>query len=370
MKLITMSIAMTMWALALTTSYAQNENDKAKIEEAQETKIRVQQLEIAKQKVIDNEKYDLLQEVEAINKKLENNELTATDADDLKKEAAEKSARNIENQISIIDNQIEYVNRNGYLEKPEGGSRIVIGFGQEDIDNDRIFGVKYQKNGEKKIKQRIKDLRTTNEIVVAFGLNNAIIENQSLDDSPYKIGGSRFFELGFAWKTRVFENSNWLRFKYGFSLQFNGLKLENNQYLVDTGEQTEIQDFPTNIDKAKFRMDNLVIPIHFEFGPSNKRVAEDGSFRYDDYKKFKMGIGGYAGLNLSTRQKLKFSENGEDIKQKNKSSYNTNNFIYGLSAYVGFSNQAIYLKYDLNSIFKNNIAEQNNVSLGVRFDLD
>jgi len=45
-------------------------------------------------------------------------------------------------------------------------------------------------------------------MVLAFGLNNAIVEGESFDDSPYKIGGSRFFEIGWAWKTRVFKNSN------------------------------------------------------------------------------------------------------------------------------------------------------------------
>ena len=33
-------------------------------------------------------------------------------------------------------------------------------------------------------------------MVLAFGLNNAIIDGENFDDSPYKIGGSRFFEIG------------------------------------------------------------------------------------------------------------------------------------------------------------------------------
>lgn len=40
------------------------------------------------------------------------------------------------------------------------------------------------------------DRRTYSDFVMALGLNNAIIEGQSLNDSPYKIGGSRFFEMG------------------------------------------------------------------------------------------------------------------------------------------------------------------------------
>ncbi len=358
-----------MWALAFTTSYAQETKTNDEISKEKFAEDQIEKLQKARQSFIEAEKDDLLKKVESINKRLDNNQLTSEEAEKLKTTSAEKAALNIENKTAVIDNEIEYVKRNGYLEKPSYGTRIILGWGQEDTDNDRIFGVKVQSSDEMKRRQDQKTRRTTNEFVLAFGLNNAIIEGQSLDDSPYKIVGSKFFEIGMAWKTRVFENSNWVRFKYGISFQFNGLKVDDNQYLVDTGSQTELQEFPSNLDKAKFRMDNLVVPIHFEFGPSNK-VEKNGFTRYNTANKFKIGIGGYAGLNLSTRQKLKFEDNGEDVKQKRKANYNTNNFVYGLSAYAGFGETSIYVKYDLNTIFKNNVTDQRNVSLGVRFDLN
>ena len=190
-----------------------------------------------------------------------------------------------------------------------------------------------------------------------------------MQDSDFKVAGSRFAELGWAWKTRVFKNTNWLRVKYGLSFQFNGLKPTDNRYYVDTGEQTELQQYPLDLDKSKFRMDNLVVPIHFEFGPS-KKIEHDDYFRYSTENKIKIGLGGYAGINLSTRQKLKFEEDGEDRKLKLKANYNTNNFIYGLSGYIGWHGVALYAKYDLNTIFKNNPVDQRNVSLGLRFDVD
>ena len=203
----------------------------------------------------------------------------------------------------------------------------------------------------------------------AFGLNNVITKGESLDDSQFKIGGSRFAELGWAWKTRVFKNSNWLRFKYGVSFQFNGLKPIDNQIFVEQGEQTVLEEFPINLDKSKFRMDNLVFPIHFEMGPS-KKIEKENYFRYSTRKYIKFGLGGYAGFNLGNRQKLKFEEDGKGIKQKIKDDYNTNNFIYGLSAYVGWRTVGLYAKYDLNTIFKDNPVEQRNVSLGLRLDMD
>ena len=99
-------------------------------------------------------------------------------------------------------------------------------------------------------------------------------------------------------------------------------------------------------------------------------MVKEDRIRYNTRNKFKLGLGGYAGLNLLTIQKLKYEEDGNNRKDKYKQNYNTNNFIYGLSGYVGVGDFAVYLKYDLNTIFKDNRVDEHNVSLGVRFDLD
>jgi len=115
-------------------------------------------------------------------------------------------------------------------------------------------------------------------------------------------------------------------------------------------------------------MDNLVFPVHFEFGPSKFKESEN-KVRYSLRNQFRVGLGGYGGFNLGTRQKLKYDRNGENVKDKLKREYNTTNFVYGLSAYAGFDGVLLYLKYDLNPIFKDAEIEQRNISLGLRFDL-
>ena len=155
-----------------------------------------------------------------------------------------------------------------------------------------------------------------------------------------------------------------MRLKYGVSFQFNGLKADDNRYFVEDGDQTVLEEFPYEVDKAKLRMDNLVVPVHFVFGPS--KITYDKKRAHYNTENFKIGLGGYAGLNLSTIQKLKYKEDGRDRKDKLSQNYNTSNFIYGLSAYVGYDNIGLYVKYDLNPIFKDNLIEQNNISVGLR----
>jgi hypothetical protein len=326
---------------------------------------KIEILKALKEKIKTEERDFLKEEVEAINKRLESGTLSNSEADDLKKEAAKNRALNIENRLAIVDNKIALLERNRDVSMvsndDDPGFSISIGGSDNE---DHVFRI-----GRWKDKPRKYDRRTTSDMVIAFGLNNAIVEDENFDDSPYKLGGSRFFEIGWAWKTRVFKNSNFLRFKYGYSFQINGLKPIDNMYFVQDGNETMLEEFPEELKKSKLSVSNLVFPLHFEFGPS-KRIDRDTYFRYSTSNQFKIGIGGYAGFNIGTRQKLKYTLDGENIKDKIKRSYNATSLVYGLSGYIAFDDTALYVKYDLSPIFKDQAVKQNNISLGVRFDMD
>ncbi|MGC1205122.1 MAG: hypothetical protein WA839_09575 [Flavobacteriaceae bacterium] len=328
-------------------------------------KEKITTLKSVKEAIKNQEREFLKTEVEAINLRLDNGDITNEVAEKLKKEAAQKRALNIENRLTIINNKIALLERNedGYTVSNEDLTDKV-GFSIGDEGSFAGFNINGKKNRPRKY-----DLRTSSDFVLAFGLNNAIIDGENLDDSPYKFGGSRFFEIGWAWKTRVFKNSNFLRFKYGYSFQINGLKPNDNQYFVDLDGQTVLQEFPENLKKSKLSITNLVFPMHFEFGPS-KRIDKDTYYRYSTDNKFKIGLGGYAGFNIGTRQKLKYNLEGDRVKDKQKRDFNTSNLVYGLSGYVAFDDIALYVKYDLSPIFKDQLVDQNNISIGVRFDMD
>lgn len=355
MKITTKLLVLLLIVLS-TNAIAQNDN---------ESMIKV--LEASKEKIKEQEKEALRHEVEIINMRLEKGEITTEDAEATKLTMAQKRAKNIENRIAIIDNKIELLKRNNeekYQYDGEGDG-VTLRIGTGDGTNESFIYL-----GDKKYdKPRKYDRRTSSDLVLAFGINNAIVDGESLDNSPYKFGGSRFFEIGWAWKTRVFKNSNALRFKYGYSFQMNGLKPTDNMYFVKDGDITMLEEFPVDLKKSKLTITNLVIPVHFEFGPS-KKIEKKTYFRYSTDNQFKFGIGGYAGFNIGTRQKLKYSEDGERVKDKIKRDFNTSNLIYGLSTYIAFDEVALYAKYDLSPIFKNQPVEQNNISLGVRFDMD
>ncbi|MGF1555561.1 hypothetical protein [Paucihalobacter sp.] len=315
--------------------------------------LKIEALIKQKSKVEADEKELLKAEVEAINKQLESGEITEEESQQLKQEAAQKRALNIENRLAIIDNQIALLKRDA------------------NITQDLVL----TKSNEKK-KDSVKYIysntfwgRTYETAILGFGFNNAIIDGQDINDSPYKLGGSGFIELGYAWTTRVFKNSGFLHIKYGASLQWNKLNIKDNQYFVREGDLITLQEFPLELDKAKFRMTNIVFPVHLQFGPS-KKVRNYDNIRFSSYSGFRLGIGGYAGFNLGHMQKLKFEENGDDRKDKQRGNFNVNEFIYGLSGYVAIGDVAVYVKYDLNPIFNSQPIDQNNISVGLRLEFD
>lgn len=357
MRTIILSFSIFIFSVALSTVKAQDDDKREEVQE------EIVELRLEKDDIEREEKEALKAEIEAINKRLEAGKISKAEAEELKELAAEKRALNIQNRTAIVENKIALLERNGELGFSDSEKNYTVGISifsgddKEDEDED--------KEKEEEIDY---DTRTTSDFIIAAGFNNALYEGQDISDSDFKLAGSRFFEIGWAGKTRVFKNTNFLRVKYGVSFVFNGLKPTDNRFFVEQPDgEVELAEYPIALEKSKFRMDNLVFPLHLEFGPSEKTETNE-KIRYSTEDKIKIGVGGYAGVGLGSRQKLKYEIDGDDVKQKTKGALDTEDFIYGLSTYIGYGDTSLYAKYDLNPIFENAEEELHNFSLGLRWD--
>ena len=194
MRIITLYIALTL--MTVMSLSAQTDN-KAKDSTFVET------LSTEKEHIIQEEKDALKREVEKINSNIENGSVSKEEAEELKRKAAQKHALNIENRIAIIENETALKERNSEQGSKVDNAHFLIGIGNENADRERIFG----ESVKRKKRKVLYDRRTTSGAIIAFGLNNAITEGESLEDSDFKVAGSRFFEIGWVWKTRVLKNS-------------------------------------------------------------------------------------------------------------------------------------------------------------------
>ncbi|SFD09102.1 hypothetical protein [Flavobacterium phragmitis] len=306
------------------------------------------------EKITKEEKEALKEEVEAVNVQLSEGKITQEQAEKRKKELAEARAVIMEEKITLAQNEL-----NDLVQKKVDG--------KIKEDSSKVYMIRWK--SYKHDKDSIRgEKRTTSQFVFAMGLNNTLADGK-LQDSNYSFIGSHFYEWGFTYNSRLMKNDNLLHAKYGLSLMYNNIRPTNNRSFVVDGDQTNLVENPIHLTESRFRNVYLVAPVHLEFD-FTRPTEKDGVKYFKTHKSFRFGVGGYAGINVKSKQILKYEE--EDLKYKTriKGDYNVNNFVYGLSSYIGYRELSLYFKYDLNPLFQDNLIKENNISLGLRLDLN
>jgi hypothetical protein len=328
-------------------------------------------------KISDTEKNALKTEIDSLDKEVLSRVIPKEKAENIKLKKAEFRAANIERNVAIEEiklNQLVQDRVDGKLEEETaiGSERIKVSIGDNDSIGKysrefNITGMKFY-NGQED-KQNRQSKRTTSQLVFALGLNNLITNNQ-VANSDYYYWKSHFYELGVTCNTRVLKEDNLLHLKYGLSLMYNNIRPTANRYFVKNGGQTDLVVNPVKLEDSRFRNVYIMLPLHIEFDFSKKEIRDDKTI-FRTHKSFRIGLGGYAGFRVKSKQVLDYSDaNGNDVEERIKGDFNVNDFNYGLSTYVGYKATSLYLKYDLQPLFVNNPISQNNISLGLRFDLN
>lgn len=327
--------------------------------------------------ITDKEKADLKKAVDSIDQQVENGTLTTAIAKELKLKKATEHAGNIDKKVAIEEvklNQLVKDHVEGKyedeVENKKRGTMLIIGGSNEAIGENKteinLTSFKVYNGQEDKIKRHYK--RTTSQVVFATGLNN-LITDQRVQDSDFRYLGSHFYEWGLTLNSRIFKEANFLHAKYGLSLMYNNLRATDNRSFVVDGNQTKLDVNPVSYEDSRFRTVSLVVPLHLEFDFSKSKEI-DGKQYFKTHDSFRLGIGGYFGTNIKSKQITTYDDDNYKSRQKVKGDFNVNKFVYGLSTYIGYKATSLYLKYDLNPLFKDNLVKQNNVSLGVRFDFN
>ncbi|MCB6098098.1 hypothetical protein [Flavobacterium psychrophilum] len=315
------------------------------------------------EKITKEEKEALKKQVEEVNVALGKNSITQQQADEKKMQLATTSANNIESRIAVEESKLSELVK----EKVEGN----VG----NVDTTRVFGRVLSisildKEKKKKYKNESSEKRTTSQIVIATGFNN-LVTNGRIANSDFGYLRSEFLEWGYTHNTRLLESNNLLHLKYGFSFMYNTLTPTNNRSFEVNGDQTNLvtNQFKLRKNDSYFKNVFITIPLHLEFDFSKSKAINDKVF-FRSHRGFRLGIGGFVGYNTNAKQFLSYDLDGHRVSVKQKGNWNTNDWNYGLSSYIGYGQISLYAKYDLNPMFKNNPVKQNNISLGIRLDLN
>ena len=326
--------------------------------------------------IVAKEKDALKDDIQLIEKDLEKGIISKEQAEALKLKKAQEHANAIDTKVAVEQEKLEQLVQDkvdGKVEDAEDyrskGRTIVLGNNPNSIGSKteiNVTSMKVYSGQEDKEKRQSK--RTTSQLVFAAGLNN-VATNGSAEKSDFKYLGSHFYELGVTYNTRILEKSNLLHAKYGLSLMYNNLRATDNRNYVVKGNQTILEINTLQQEDSRFKNVNLVFPVYLEFD-FTKTQDRDGKTYYKTHDSFRFGVGGFVGVNLKSKQYINYKSDSYKSRVITRGDFDTSNFIYGLSTYIGYKATSLYLKYDLNPLFKDNVIDQNNVSLGIRFDFN
>ncbi|SDY66436.1 outer membrane beta-barrel protein [Hymenobacter psychrophilus] len=254
-----------------------------------------------------------------------------------------------------------------------------------DVTVGRVFGVTVEENsadGNDRVSVRVGSSAKSDSIRMAerkakieeranrpvhsnftidLGLNALTNKQQdqngnSLDLRPW---GSRYISFNWVYDIRLGAKGSPLYLRTGPELAFNNYMLDNNRRFVNQDGVTTLE-LPTevgrNYEKSKLAVSTINLPLMLAL-----------SFRDDKGRNsFRVGAGGFVGYRLGSHTKLKYEEDGNTKKDKDRGSYNLEDFQYGLQGTMGIRGIDLFAKYSLNELFKNNRGPQAQaISFGV-----
>ncbi len=296
--------------------------------------------------LISQKNFALEKNLQSLNKMVKEGKITSEEAQKIKIETAKKYADEVDYLAFKITSQIKDLTKGKTIEHRV---RIINGGGEIN------YTIRVIQNNRKHNKEKKKKKRTSSDWFIAFGINNVLTEGNIADinQSPYGIGQSRFFRIGKEWKTSFTKNKGPLFFTYGIDYTWNTLKPNENKYHVVTNTGLVLSTYPENLSYSKFRTKSLRAPVGFEWDlPSSN----------SHYLKLKAG--GFARINLVTKQKLKV-EGGK--KYVEKSGFDVNGFNYGFYGEIGGNSWSLSLDYDALPFFKSK--DWRHFMLGLKWNL-
>lgn len=293
--------------------------------------------------IIKNNKDKLKSELNEIEKRVENKELTKEEADRLRNEKAETYARLIEEETQKQEDKIKVL-INNKIEDNINFSADMSAYQRKLIENKVLF---------------VEEL--------FFG-NSTMLFDGNVNKDIYKPLAISSFGVSLGAKTRLGKETSHLFWKADLGMVAHVFRLQHNRTIVDAGDKTVLEEVPfatksSGISFLDFRLSNYI-----EYDFSKKKYDDFGNQIIRSRKSFYIGLGGYIGVNSKMDAVLKYEMDGEDYRQTTNSDFNSEKFVYGGGVYVGYKFISLKATYNFNKVFKKSFADQNifNLSLAIQ----
>jgi hypothetical protein len=186
------------------------------------------------------------------------------------------------------------------------------------------------------------------DIPGAFALEFGFNQDLSAPDE-FDLGfwGSRTANLYYQYDVRIAKSK--FSFVPGIGLSLERYKFTNDYTLAyPDGDFESIVMIPTTdagiegIKKSQLITNYVEVPLELKFSTKPD----------DPARSFKISVGGRFGYMFDSFTKLKYKEEGEVKKLKNKEDFNLNKIRYGLSGRIGIGGFSFFCYYNLTPLFE------------------
>lgn len=180
---------------------------------------------------------------------------------------------------------------------------------------------------------------------IEFGFNFAPTAPPNFDANFF---GSTTFNLYYQYEFRILKSN--FSFVPGIGFSFERFRFKNAYVLTDVPSTDSVKMLPPlstdfkNIKKSKLITNYIEVPLEFKY-----------SLNPDDpARSFSISVGGRIGYLFDSYTKVKYHEDGENKKAKDKQNFNLSQFRYGLTSRIGFGAFSVFGYYNLNPLFEKN----------------
>jgi hypothetical protein len=176
---------------------------------------------------------------------------------------------------------------------------------------------------------------------LAFGLNTV-----SPNAYPTKLISSRFWALGGQYRHRISSEKAAISLGVGLEFSWNNLSFDGDTYPSKVNDELVWVQSPLKVTRNKLSLFGLSIPV----------------LVYKTFDKWRIGVGGYGDITLSSFSKVRFQEtNGREVENKTFSDFYINRFRYGLQLEAKYKFIRFFGKYDLQTLFQSGKAQNTRI---------